>query len=543
MSAVQPWSGNYYVGAPIWSSAHTTQFTAPGWHYTRPGAGLGYLTGGGTYATLGSGAGDWTIVVEKLDRSGAQCSWSSVPPNITTAENATFVFGGSLSSLKSLHAWHSAFSAGGDADPATMFSYAGLVPVSADGTVTLTVAVGDVWTLSTVATAQKGDHGPPPNATNYPLVTSTTCAAVAVGQEPPFLSDMNGNFECVDGTPYGRPRGVLRSMTPARPIVWLRSDTTPHAIIGDPDWAALNASVDVYVPVSGGTAGLGVHCHGLDVDNTACLWMLLTAGAAGSGSNGSWAVYASAGELSNASAATAGGPLAMAPGSWHTAATSVAPGSTQATLSVDGVALATVPFGGATEGFVGIATAHYGDFTLFDNLNVAAVLPPSPCPPPPPPACPKKRTAVAAACRPPAAGDPVVTLSCGSGADTWTWTPSPSNPGMGTLVLGGLCVAANASDPNPQTHAPSVQLQVCTSAADQLWSPLPAVGVGGTVVSASGSCLEVTKNEAGAGVLLETWSCNGGANQAWCAAHDGTLASLLDGFCAGVCVPVAASAS
>lgn len=59
MSAVQPWSGNYYVGAPIWSSAHTTQFTTPGWHYTRPGAGLGYLTGGGTYSTLGSGAGVW----------------------------------------------------------------------------------------------------------------------------------------------------------------------------------------------------------------------------------------------------------------------------------------------------------------------------------------------------------------------------------------------------------------------------------------------------------------------------------------------------
>ena len=27
---------------------------------------------------------------------------------------------------------------------------------------------------------------------------------------PPSLSDMNGNFECVDGAPYGRPAGVLR---------------------------------------------------------------------------------------------------------------------------------------------------------------------------------------------------------------------------------------------------------------------------------------------------------------------------------------------
>jgi endo-1,4-beta-xylanase len=82
---------------------------------------------------------------------------------------------------------------------------------------------------------------------------------------------------------------------------------------------------------------------------------------------------------------------------------------------------------------------------------------------------------------------------------------------------------------------------VCSSAEDQLWTPLPTVGVSGTIASLSGACMEVTKNEAGAGVLLETWSCNGGANQAWCAAHDGTLASLLDGFCAGVCVPAAAA--
>ena len=151
MSAVQPWSGNYYVGAPIWSSAHTTQFSAPGWAYTKPGSGIGYLTGGGTYATLGSGTGDWTIVVEKLDRAGAQCSWSGVPPNVTTSENAPFLLGGSLASLKMLHAWHSSFSATGVADPDLMFSYTGTVPVGSGGAVTLPIAVGDVWTLSTIA--------------------------------------------------------------------------------------------------------------------------------------------------------------------------------------------------------------------------------------------------------------------------------------------------------------------------------------------------------------------------------------------------------
>jgi hypothetical protein len=30
MSAVQPWSGNYRLEAPLYAMMHTTQFTAPG---------------------------------------------------------------------------------------------------------------------------------------------------------------------------------------------------------------------------------------------------------------------------------------------------------------------------------------------------------------------------------------------------------------------------------------------------------------------------------------------------------------------------------
>ena len=266
------------------------------------------------------------------------------------------------------------------------------------------------------------------------------------------------------------------------------------------------------------------------------------------GAGGSWAVFASAGQLSNASAASAGGPLALTPGAWHTAAATLgAAASAGATLSVDGAVLASaVPLGGATAGFVGIATARYGDASLFDKIATTAALPPSPSPPPPPPSCPKRRrapaaAAPAAACRAPAVGDPVVTLVCGSGgAAAWSWTPSPAHPGYGALSLGGLCVGANASTPNPQTGAPGVQLQACSATeAAQLWTELPAPGASGRVASASGACMEVTKNELGPGVLLETWGCNGGLNQAWCwaaEAEGGELSSLLDGMCAGVCV-------
>ena len=47
--------------------------------------------------------------------------------------------------------------------------------------------------------------------------------------------------------------------------------------------------------------------------------------------------------------------------------------------------------------------------------------------------------------------------------------------------------------------------------------------------------VEVVKRETGAGVLLETWSCNGGANQLWCASDSGQLMTQLDALCMAAC--------
>ena len=74
MVANQPWTGNYSVGKQTWVTAHTTQFTQPGWHYLD--AASGYLGGSntnGSYVTFKStNTSDYSIVLETVDATAAQ---------------------------------------------------------------------------------------------------------------------------------------------------------------------------------------------------------------------------------------------------------------------------------------------------------------------------------------------------------------------------------------------------------------------------------------------------------------------------------------
>jgi galactosylceramidase len=189
-SAVQPWSGSYYIGAPIWATAHTSHHAFPGWRYLQRGAGVGYLAGGGTYATLLSpSATDATIVIEKLDRAASQCSWSSSPKNATSPETATFTLGGTLARITSLHVYRSTFDATGSADPAAMYASQGTLAV-VGGTFSISVAVNDVITLSTVQ-GTKGAHAPPPAPAPFPTPYAPNLTDVPLAQEPKYLSDVS----------------------------------------------------------------------------------------------------------------------------------------------------------------------------------------------------------------------------------------------------------------------------------------------------------------------------------------------------------------
>lgn len=81
MTASEPWSGSFdaeNVGM-LWASAHTTQFTAPGWNYLPVGSGSGLLTAGGSYVTLVDGKGGYTTVIEKMSWAHSQCIRPNLP--------------------------------------------------------------------------------------------------------------------------------------------------------------------------------------------------------------------------------------------------------------------------------------------------------------------------------------------------------------------------------------------------------------------------------------------------------------------------------
>ncbi|MEO5589952.1 MAG: galactosylceramidase, partial [Gemmatimonadaceae bacterium] len=61
-----PFSGYYDIGKSVWTLAHTTQFTAPGWHYLDNGSKR--LPSGATMVTLAAPQNsDYTVVVEAMD--------------------------------------------------------------------------------------------------------------------------------------------------------------------------------------------------------------------------------------------------------------------------------------------------------------------------------------------------------------------------------------------------------------------------------------------------------------------------------------------
>uniref|UniRef100_A0A8C4GWG8 Galactocerebrosidase n=1 Tax=Dicentrarchus labrax TaxID=13489 RepID=A0A8C4GWG8_DICLA len=221
MTAEEPWSGNYVVESPIWITAHTTQFTQPGWTYLQT---VGHLAQGGSYVALTDGTGNLTVVIETMTHDHSVCIRPPLPPFNVTSQNATFQLQGSFVRTPS-------------------------VAVLVDGSFTLNLAEDEVYTLTTITTGQKGSYPDPPPSARFPKVYKDNFDI----RNPPFseapdFADQTGVFEYyINLTDPGPHVFTLRQVLTERPVTWAADADQTISVIGDYQWHDLTVTCDVFM--------------------------------------------------------------------------------------------------------------------------------------------------------------------------------------------------------------------------------------------------------------------------------------------------------
>lgn len=257
--AYEPWSGHYEVMAPLWTSAHTTQFTKLGWNYLPVGDAAGILPEGGTYVTIASSdLSDFTIVIETLTGRCMYhdgCFHTKTPQEVQHLE---FQLSDNLTAAargRDLEVWVTNAS----------HWFRRLEDLRVDeGIVRISMEVDAILTISTLQEATKqGQRASTPKDTPeipqqaaFPLPFEEAFDAVQLHRSPPFFADQGGTFEVVEdmdlvrGTRLNR---VLQQQVLQVPIGWSGAAPEPLTLFGGTNWTDVN--VEVLARFEGPTSG------------------------------------------------------------------------------------------------------------------------------------------------------------------------------------------------------------------------------------------------------------------------------------------------
>jgi len=216
ITAEWPWSGFYDVGRSVWSKAHTTQFTEPGWRYLDTGSAR--HESGATYVSRVSPSGeDFSTVIEAMDVT---------QPTTLDFELRNLPAG-------SLHVWETDLRSD---DPADHFRRAADIRPD-DGAFSLSVHPGHVYSVTTSTGQGKGVARP--DATVHEqlaLPFREGFDALGDGELARYFSDLNGGFETAPCR-GGRDGICYEQAVDARPIAWNASGSMPPTTVaGDPRW-------------------------------------------------------------------------------------------------------------------------------------------------------------------------------------------------------------------------------------------------------------------------------------------------------------------
>jgi len=239
-----------------------TQFTEVGWNYLKNGTGSGSLPQGGYYVTwVDPQSSDFTMNIVKISRDHASCTRPKLPDFSVTAETVKFKLAASMKSPDTLEVWHSNFETY-DAEP-PLFEHSSINVV--DGSFTLNVKVGDMYTITTKKTGMKGDHGDRPKSSpSFPLPYSDDFESVSESQDAKLLADQIGAFE-VHISNDGHKS--LRQMVPELPIGWSdHGSNGPMTLIGMREWQDVAVSIMFKLPKMPGSTPENSACIASRID-------------------------------------------------------------------------------------------------------------------------------------------------------------------------------------------------------------------------------------------------------------------------------------
>ncbi|MFJ2865593.1 ricin-type beta-trefoil lectin domain protein [Kitasatospora sp. NPDC087314] len=546
--ANQPWSGNYSIGRTTWVTAHTTQFTRPGWHYIDSAD--GYLGGdrtNGSYVTLRStDSTDYSTVLETMDAKAAQTASLTVAGGLSTG---------------TVHVWATNVNSTNPADH--FVRQADITPTG--GRYSLTLQPGYVYTVTTTDTvpgttaAQGKGTANPPAAAPLALPYSDDFSGPTDSTSPKYFTDMNGAFAKVPCA-AGQPGTCLQQMATSTPVRWDNEPYyAPYTIMGDGSWSNYTVSSKVLLQQQGSVELLGrVGQQGRN-DNGLNAYHLRVS------DTGAWSIQRS--DLSwNFTTLAQGTAAALGTGNWHTVALTMQ-GDTL-TAAIDGATVGSISDSTFSSGLAGLGVVGYqsdqfaqfaltpgtnptgygsnlgfesGDCTHWNCYGGAAVV------------AGNAHSGNDSVQLPPNSGanQTITGLTPNTTYDLTGWAKSGTAGQcvyLGVKDFGGTETRSCLSDTSyTQWVVQFTTGASSTSATIYEWSPPgnTATGwgddlslsthpvTGALVLAASNSCLDVPAQTKTPGTQVEIWTCNGGTNQTWThtAANTLTVYSGTDQRC------------
>ncbi|MFE5581323.1 ricin-type beta-trefoil lectin domain protein [Kitasatospora sp. NPDC056531] len=526
--ANQPWSGNYLIGKTTWVTAHTTQFTQPGWRYIDPAG--GYLSGGGgSYVTLRSTTtDDYSTVLETMDATAAQTVNLQVTGGLS---------GGTV------HVWATDVNSGNTADH--FVHQSDVTP--GNGRYSLTLQPGHVYTLTTTSTVPgttaaqgKGNAAPPP-AAPLALPYGDDFTGATGSTSPKYFTDMNGAFAKVPCA-GGQSGTCLQQMATGTPVRWTNEPyANPYTLMGDGGWSNYTVSAKVLIRQQGSVELLGrVGQQGRNNNGLNAYHLRVS-------DTGAWSILRS--DLNwNFTTLAQGTVGALGTDSWHSVALTMQ--DSNLTAVIDGTAVGSVSDDTFTSGQAGLGVVGYqndqfarfavtpgnGSAALGGNLGFES----GDCSGW---NCYGGAGAVAGNAH---SGAYSVQLPPNSGAEQTISGLTPNTAyvlsGWAKTSAAGQCVRLGVKDfggteTSTCLSGTSYTRWVVrfttgansTSATVYQWNPPgnTATGwgddlalttgpvTGALVLAASNSCLDIPGATTNPGTRLDIWSCNTGSNQTW----------------------------